>query len=59
MHTKFPDTIMNEHVAIIHNFNEKYFAGLTVVMSSTLFGSSTVTINQNKWRARAYLGIRF
>ena len=58
MHTKFPDMIFNERVAIVHNFSQKYFAGATLVMSNSLFNDDNVDINQNKWRARAFFGIR-
>ncbi|MCR5132206.1 MAG: DUF4421 domain-containing protein [Prevotella sp.] len=58
MHTSFPDVILNERLAIVRNFSTKYFAGLTVVMSNTLFNNSSIKINQNKWRARAFFGVR-
>ncbi len=58
IHTKFPDMIFNERVAIIHNFSHRYFAGATLVVSNTLYNDNAVTINQNKWRARICFGIR-
>ncbi|MBO4397616.1 MAG: DUF4421 family protein [Bacteroidaceae bacterium] len=58
MHTKFPDMIFNEHIAIIRNFSAKYFAGATLVVSNTLFNDDNIDINQNKWLSRLFFGIR-
>ncbi len=58
MHTKFPDMIFNERVAIVHNFSPRYFAGATLVISNTLYNDNSVDINQNKWRARGFFGVR-
>jgi len=58
METCFPDVILNERVAIVRNFSDKYFAGATFIMSNTLFGDDNVKINENKWRARAFFGFR-
>ena len=58
MHTKFPDMIFNEHIAIIRNFSAKYFAGATLVVSNTLFNDDEIDINQNKWLSRLFFGIR-
>ncbi|MCR4583978.1 MAG: DUF4421 domain-containing protein [Prevotella sp.] len=59
MHTRFPDMIFNERVAVVRNFSDKYFAGATLIMSNTLFHDNDMRINQNKWRLRAFFGIRF
>ncbi len=56
--THFPDLIFNERLALVYTFNEKHFAGATFVISSTLFRSSDILINQNKWRLRAFFGFR-
>ncbi len=58
METNFPDIILNERVAIVRNFSTKYFMGLTVVMSNSIFNSNHVDINQNKWFTRAFFGVR-
>ena len=50
--------IFNERVAIVYNFSRRYFAGATLVMSNSVFDNDAVTINQNKWRVRAFLGMR-
>ena len=33
--------------------------GATLVMNNSVFDDKNVVINQNKWRARAFLGMRF
>ncbi len=50
--------IFNERAAIVHNFSSRYFAGATLVMNNSIFDDNVVVVNQNKWRARAFLGMR-
>lgn len=50
--------IFNERAAIIYNFSKRYFAGATLVMNNSVFDNDAVTINQNKWRVRAIIGMR-
>ncbi|MBQ3782479.1 MAG: hypothetical protein II838_03410 [Lachnospiraceae bacterium] len=50
--------IFNERAAIIYNFSSRYFAGATLVMNNSVFSDDEVTVNQNKWRARALIGVR-
>lgn len=49
--------IFNERAAIVYNFSPRYFAGATLTMTNSLFDSD-MTVNQNKWRARAFFGLR-
>ena len=49
--------IFNERAAVVYNFSPRYFAGATLTMSNSFFNND-VTVNQNKWRARAIVGIR-
>ena len=49
--------IFNERAAVIYNFSPRYFAGATLTMSNSFFDND-VTVNQNKWRARAFIGMR-
>lgn len=56
--TKFPDMIFNERIAIVRNFSTRYFAGLTAVISNTLFNDNNVVINQNKYYTRLFVGMR-
>ena len=50
--------IFNERAAIVYNFSPRYFAGATLVMNNSVFDDDVVVINQNKWRARAFIGLR-
>ena len=50
--------IFNERVAIVHNFSSRYFAGATLVMNNSVFDDDIVVVNQNKWRARGFFGLR-
>ena len=50
--------LFNERAAIIYNITPRYFAGTTLVMSNSLFDDKVVVINQNKWIARAFVGMR-
>lgn len=55
-HVRF-SMIFNERASIVYNFSPRYFAGATFNMSDTFFNND-VRVNQNKWRARALVGIR-
>jgi hypothetical protein len=50
--------IFNEHVAIVRNFSSRYYTGATLVMNNSVFDDNIVVVNQNKWRARAFFGVR-
>ena len=50
--------IFNERVAIVRNFSSRFFAGATLVMNNSVFDDDVVVVNQNKWRVRAFLGLR-
>ena len=52
-----PSMIFNERAAVIYSFSPRYFAGATFTMSNSFFNND-VTVNQNKWRARAFVGLR-
>lgn len=51
--------IFNERLAVVYNFSQRFFAGATLVMNNSVFDDKNVVINQNKWRARAFIGVRF
>lgn len=55
-HLRF-SMIFNERAAVIYNFSPRYFTGATLTMSNSIFDND-VTVNQNKWRARAFFGLR-
>ena len=50
--------IFNERAAIVYNFSSRYFAGATLVMNNSVFDDDVVVVNQNKWCARAFIGLR-
>lgn len=50
--------IFNERAALVYNFSPRYFAGTTLVMNNSAFANDAVVINQNKWRARFFVGVR-
>lgn len=50
--------LFNERAAIIRNFSSRYFVGVTLTMNNSVFDDDVVVVNQNKWRTRAFLGIR-
>ena len=51
--------IFNERAAIVHNFSSRYFAGITLAMNNSILDDNVVVVNQNKWRVRASVGMRF
>jgi hypothetical protein len=57
-HMRF-NMIFNERAAIVRYFSPRYFAGATLVMNNSVFDDDAVVVNQNKWRARAFIGMRF
>ena len=50
--------LFNERAAIVHNFSSRYFASITLAMNNSIFDDNVVVVNQNKWRARASIGMR-
>ena len=56
-HMRF-NMIFNERAAVVYQFSPRYFAGATLVMNNSVFDDDMVTINQNKWRARVFFGMR-
>jgi hypothetical protein len=56
-HMRF-NMIFNERAAVVYNFSSRYFAGATLVMNNSVFDDDVVVVNQNKWRARGFVGLR-
>lgn len=50
--------IFNERAAVVYHFNDISFAGASLMMSNSIFDDKSVIINQNKWLARAFVGVR-
>ena len=51
--------IFNERAAVVYHFSPRYLGGASIMMSNSLFDNDKVTVNQNKWIARAFFGMRF
>ena len=56
-HVRF-NMIFNERAAVVYNFSPRLFAGATLVMNNSLFDDDVLVVNQNKWRSRAFFGLR-
>ena len=56
-HMRF-NMIFNERAAVVYNISPRYFGGATLVMNNSVFDDDVVVVNQNKWYARAFLGLR-
>lgn len=50
--------IFNERAAVVYHFSPRYLAGASIMMSNSIFDNDKVTVNQNKWIARAFIGMR-
>lgn len=50
--------IFNERAAVVYHFTPRYNAGASLMMSNSIFDNDKVKVNQNKWLARAFVGIR-
>lgn len=50
--------LFNERAAIVCNFSPRRFAGVTLTMNNSVFDDDLVVVNQNKWQARAFFGMR-
>ncbi len=58
MRTNFPSLILAERAAIVRTFNDKYFAGATMIMTNSLLDDNQLDINYRKWRMRLFFGWR-
>lgn len=58
MKTKFPEVILAERAAVVHNFGEKYFFGATLVMNNSILDNADMDIRHRKWRTRIFFGYR-
>lgn len=50
--------IFNERAAVVYHFSPRYFIGTSLMMSNSVFDDDVITVNQNKWLARAFIGVR-
>ena len=58
VHGKFPEFILNEHLAAVYNMGANQFAGMTFQISNFMLGHGHNRSYQAKWIARAFYGIR-
>ena len=58
LHTRFPNMLWDNRLAVVHNISEKYFVGATLVMNNTFFNNNDVDFYQNKWLTRFFFGVR-
>lgn len=56
---KFPDFILTERAAIVHDFSRQWFASVTGVLNNSIFGKpDKFFMGFNKWRVRVAVGYR-
>lgn len=58
MHTRFPDLIFNESLAVIRTLNQRHFVGATFNITHSLLGDAHLEVTHRKWQARLVWGIR-
>ena len=51
--------LFNERVAVVYQFTPRFNAGASLIMSNSIYNNDNIKINQNKWLARAFFGVRF
>ena len=51
--------IFNERAALVYHFTPRYNIGASLIMSNSLYDNGDIKFNQNKYLARAFLGVRF
>jgi hypothetical protein len=50
--------IFNERAALVYHFTPRFNAGASLIMSNSIYDNGDIKFNQNKWIARAFLGLR-
>ena len=53
------EMLFNERVAVVYHFTPRFNAGASLIMSNSIYNNDNIKINQNKWLARAFFGVRF
>ena len=51
--------IFNERASVVYHFSPRYNVGASLIMSNSIYNHDDIKINQNKWLARAFFGVRF
>ena len=50
--------IFNERAALVYHFTPRYNIGASLIMSNSLYDNGDIKFNQNKYLARAFVGVR-
>jgi len=50
--------IFNERASVVYHFTPRYNAGASFMMSNSIYDKGDVTFKQNKYHARAFVGLR-
>lgn len=50
--------LFNERASVVYHFSPRYNAGASLIMSNSVYNNDDIKINQNKWLARAFIGVR-
>ena len=51
--------LFNERASVVYHFTPRFNAGASLIMSNSIYNNDDIKINQNKWLARAFFGVRF
>lgn len=51
--------LFNERVSVVYHISPRYNIGASLIMSNSIYNNDNIKINQNKWLARAFFGVRF
>ena len=51
--------LFNERASVVYHFSPRYNIGASLIMSNSIYNNDNIKINQNKWLARAFFGVRF
>ena len=50
--------LFNERVSVVYHFTPRFNAGASLIMSNSIYNNDNIKINQDKWLARAFFGVR-
>ncbi len=50
--------VFNERAAVVYHFSPRFNVGASLIMSNSIYNNDDIKINQNKWLARAFFGVR-
>jgi hypothetical protein len=50
--------IFNERAAVVYHFTPRFNVGASIIVSNSIFDNDKISINQNKYLARAFFGVR-